>query len=364
MHDFHSQPPTPTMNRPPNAFRRFLPVLVLASAIGLAMILKQTPPRPEPRPLSARATLVEVEPVTVSSRPAVIPAMGTVRPDREIELMPRVSGEILSVSESFIPGGLFRKEEVVLKIEPVDYELAKRQAEKTLAQAKTDLRMEQGNQEVAKKDFELLNDVMAGEDTDLVLRKPQLAMAQASLDSAKAELERARLDLDRTTVRAPFNAVVGNRTANIGARVSPTSALATLIGTDTYWVEVTVPVNQLKWIRIPQEEGDDGSIVRIYDEAAWGAGVFRTGKVRRLAASLEEQGRMARLIVTVDEHDGHHRPCRRGGERLAGPHRLRQHPAARGTEPMGSDSRRRNPPFPPDPAHHADDIRRARPDDF
>lgn len=299
MHD--TPAPSRTDQRKPRMLWRFIPLLALAVAIGLAIFLKSTPPGAEPRPVSARATLVEVEPVHLSSRPAVIPAMGTVRPALEIELMPRVGGEILSVGESFVPGGLFKKGEVVLRIDPVDYELAKRQAEKTLAQARTDLRMEEGSQEVARQDFQLLNEVLDGQDTDLVLRKPQLEMAQASLESAEAELERARIDLERTTVRAPFNAVVGNRTVNVGARVSPTTSFATLVGTDVYWVEVTVPVNQLKWIDIPHTDAQEGSRVRIHDEAAWGTGVFRTGRVRRLAASLEEQGRMARLIVSVDD---------------------------------------------------------------
>jgi hypothetical protein len=41
--------------------------------------------------------------------------------------------------------------------------------------------------------------------------------------------------------------------------------------------------------------------VRVYDQALWGDDVYRTGRVIRLAADLEEQGRMARLIVSVED---------------------------------------------------------------
>jgi len=66
-----------------------------------------------------------------------------------------------------------------------------------------------------------------------------------------------------------------------------------LTGTDAYWVEVTVPVDQLRWIELP------GARARIFNEAAWGATAHRVGKVIRLLSDLEQQGRMARLLVEV-----------------------------------------------------------------
>jgi len=66
-------------------------------------------------------------------------------------------------------------------------------------------------------------------------------------------------------------------------------------------VEAAVPADQLKWIRIPRKSGEKGSEARVYDEAAWGEGVFRKGRVVRLAGDLEEEGRMARLLVSVPD---------------------------------------------------------------
>jgi RND family efflux transporter MFP subunit len=196
---------------------------------------------------------------------------------------------------------VFEKDEKILQIDPVDYEIARRSAEKSVTEAQTNLRIEEGAQAVARQDYELLGEVIGEGDRDLVLRRPQLEMARATVAAAEAELERAQIDLSRTTVEAPFNAIVEGDTVNVGARVTPTTSLATLIGTDNYWIEATVPVGQIQWIEIPGRDSATGSAVRIYDEAAWGGGKFRVGTVRRLAASLEEQGRMARVIIEVED---------------------------------------------------------------
>jgi len=223
------------------------------------------------------------------------------------------------------------------------------QSESLLAQRTSDLearradvakteaawKLELGQQAVARREYELLGKKLSGLDLELVLREPQLATAQANLDAAKAALrsaeaakrfaeaardgaramkeaaeaaaraaeatvaaakaalERARLDLARTELRAPFNATILAENVDPGAIVSPQTTVATLAGTDEFWVQVSLPVDELRWVRIP------GSRVKVYDEAAWGEGVWREGRVVRLLSALEPQGRMARLLVAV-----------------------------------------------------------------
>jgi len=135
-----------------------------------------------------------------------------------------------------------------------------------------------------------------------------LLAAQAARDSARATkdvadvaLKEAELDLERTTVRAPFNAVIKTRHVDLGSQVSAGAPLATLAGTDKYWIQALLPLSQLKWVRIPGVNSKTGSTVRVFHESAWGNGVQRTGTVERLMTDLEPQGRMARLLVTVDD---------------------------------------------------------------
>jgi RND family efflux transporter MFP subunit len=278
-----------------------LPLAVLLAAGVVATWLIDTSPQAKPRPPEPTAALVEVIPVSYSPQRAVIQAMGEVIPARQIDLKPQVSGEVIAISENLLPGGLFRSGQTILKIDPADYELAVSQLSSEVVQAESDLEVERGSQSIARNEFELLAREVSEEDLDLVLRRPQLKSVRAALTLTHAKLEKAKLDLERTTIKAPFNAIVKSRDVNIGARVTDSTLLVNLVGTDAYWVEVSVATNQLQWIHIPRRDSEKGSLVRVYDTALWGDGVYRSGRVIRLAADLEEQGRMARLIVSVED---------------------------------------------------------------
>jgi multidrug efflux pump subunit AcrA (membrane-fusion protein) len=92
-----------------------------------------------------------------------------------------------------------------------------------------------------------------------------------------------------------------SREINIGTRVSPTTTLMTLVGSDSYWIEAPIPASQLKWISTGQQDKASGSAVRIYASAAWGPEVYRSGQLIGLTAMVEENGRMARLLAEVPD---------------------------------------------------------------
>jgi RND family efflux transporter MFP subunit len=281
--------------------RLFLPLLILAVGGGATAWLLATGPQTRPRPPAPSATLVEVQRVAFGPARAMIEAMGTVVAASEVELRPRVAGEVIEISSNLVPGGLFHAGQVLLRIDPTDYELAVRQLAGEVAQAEAALQIEEGNQDIARREYELLGEEFGDEDLELVLRKPQLETVRARLETTRARLEQAKLALERTTVRAPFNGVVQARKVSVGTRVSENSHFATLIGTERYWIEVVLPVRNLRWLQIPETESGQGSSVRIFDQAAWGESVFRQGWVLGLAADLEEHGRLARLLIAVDD---------------------------------------------------------------
>jgi RND family efflux transporter MFP subunit len=189
----------------------------------------------------------------------------------------------------------------MLKIDPADFELAVDQKQAEVAQVEADYRIEEGQQAISKREYELLGQDVSEQDRDLMLRKPQMQTMAAKLKIAKAQLQQSKLDLQRTQITAPFNALVMERNVNVGSHVTTGTNLTQLVGTDIYWVQVALPVDQLKWITIPTGDDTIGSDVRVYNEAAWGKGVYRAGKVVRMEGGLEEMGRMAQLIVAVDD---------------------------------------------------------------
>jgi len=282
-------------------FRGLLPLVVIAVGSFISVWMMETGPQAKPHPRTRNATLVAVRAVDYSSQKTLIPGMGTVAAACNVELQPQVSGEIISLNPNLVPGGHFQKGETLLKIDPTDYRLTVRERATDVAKAKSDLQLEQGNQLIAKKEYTFLGETVSDQEKALMLRQPQLENLQATLEAARAKLDRAQVDLARTEIKAPFNAVILSRDVNLGTRASESSILATLVDTDAYWVEVSVPVSQLRWIQIPHTRKDPGALVRIYDTAAWGDKVFRQGRVIRLKSDLESQGRMARLLVQVED---------------------------------------------------------------
>ncbi len=280
------------------ALKIALPVVILSLGLLGAAYLKNTGPTPKRKPPKKIVSLVEVVPLERSDQPVVVRAMGTVVPSRELVLKPRVSGEIIEMSPAFTPGGFLEAGEEILRIDPTDYELDLSRKRSRVADASSALKLEMGHQEVARREWELLAGEGAGGDGELALRKPHLAKARADLTAARAELKQARLNLERTRITAPFNAVVRERYVVVGSQVSPQEPLAELVGTDRYWVQVSVPVDRLKWITVPATPETRGSPARI----RYGAGMAeRTGAVTRLLSDLETDGRMARLLVAVDD---------------------------------------------------------------
>jgi len=277
-----------------------LPAIVITCGVIAAVWMMQTGPKAKPRERVRNAVMVDVRPVVFGAYQTTVSVMGTVKPKHEVELKPEVSGKVIELGDHLVPGGFVREGETLLVIDPRDYELNVRQLENDVARAEADLKLEIGQQRVARKEYELLGEEVSDEELALMLREPQLESAKANLDAAQINLEQARLDLQRTTVKAPFNAVVISRDVNIGTSVSQSTAIATLVGTDSYWVEASIPVSQLKWVK-PGNTGKPSSTAHVYDPAAWGRDAYRTGKTAGLTADLEEQGRMARLLIEVPD---------------------------------------------------------------
>lgn len=292
-------PPSASEQRHPVIWRWLkwiLPVVVVIAGVVIMQVMIATAPKAERKTPPRTARLVDTLPVARTNLHAVVSAMGMVHPAREVTLHPQVGGTVIEVHPELIPGGIKAAGDVLLRIDPKDYELALRRAESALAAAEGDYQLELGQQALARKEFELLGrgDLSEAERA-LILREPQRAQAEAALASARAALDQARLDLERTTITAPFHAIVRSRSTDLGAQVSPPSPLATLTDVEAYWIIAPVPVSQLAWLAVPERAGETGAAVRVL----FAGQPAREGRVLRLLNELETDGRMAQLLIEV-----------------------------------------------------------------
>ncbi len=290
------------IKRSPNKIFRFfinviLPLAALGCGIAITYHLLQTGPEAKPKKRPPMAALVEVMKIKSSDQQTSVSGMGEIIPAEEVELKPRVSGEIVEISPDFAPGGYFDSGETMLRIDSRDYELIEEQLASQAAQARSDLVIEMGNQRIAERELALLGEDVKDEEKELILRQPQLKQLQAASSFADSKLEKARLDLARTSIMAPFNSIVTEKNVTTGTRVNESTILTRLVGTDVFWLRLTVPVQQLNWITIPIRDGEGGSKVKIRVPS----GSYRMGEVIRLEAELESQGRMAQLLVAIED---------------------------------------------------------------
>lgn len=295
------------------AAKTLLPILVLGAGAATVTWMMQTASQAERTERTRQARLVEVVTAQAGSQRIDVQAQGTVRPARETVVRPQVTGELIEVNDSLEPGERLARDELMVRIEPRDFELAVQMAQSDLDEAKAELLVEQGNQAVAEREYELLDQDLSEQERALVLRQPQLATARARVSRAEAALGDAELDLERTRITAPFDALVVEESVDIGTRLTSTqSEIATLIGTDRFWVELSVPQSDLAWIELPTGDAPGARTV-LRQPRAWGEDVTRQGRVLRLLSDVSERGRMARLLVAVDdplalEPDNHGKP--------------------------------------------------------
>lgn len=275
--------------------------IIIAISAVLVFLIYSTEPTAE-REAATKKTdiLVDVVQVKLGNYNPRIEGLGTVEAAQDIALRPRVNGYVTNISESFIPGGFVNEGDILLEIDHADYENMVQQMESALAQAKSELDIEQGRQNVAEKEYDLLKQTLGDENKSLVLRKPQLSVARANVKSAQAMLNQSKLDLERTSIKAPFDAQILSRNANIGSEIDQNMDLARLIGINEYWVIVNIPVAKLQYINFPKN-GEAGARVIIRNRTAWQKGKVREGRVIRLIGALDGQTRLARILVSIKD---------------------------------------------------------------
>ncbi|WP_145384822.1 efflux RND transporter periplasmic adaptor subunit [Stieleria neptunia] len=275
-----------------------------ASAAAIVVINRTEPTAQTINATRKSAALVETITVQRGTYRPRLSVLGTVQPAQDIVLGPRVSGQVIELSPRFVPGGMVREGDSLLRIDPADFENALSIRKSELQQAQASLEIEQGRQSLAEKELALLEGTIGEANRSLVLREPQIASIRAEFNAAKAAVERAELDLERTRVTAPFDAQILSRSVNVGSQVSPGDELARLVGIEEYWVMAAVPVRSLPWIQFPKpEEGDSrqGSTVRLRNPGSWPEGTERLGQVARMIGTLDQQTRLARVLVTVPD---------------------------------------------------------------
>jgi len=277
-------------------FRALLCGIIIAGGVWSASYLTRSTPKANRQPPAKIIPRVQVQTLVPTNQTIIIKATGTVVPAKKITLKSPVAGEVIKTNPEFSKGGFLKKNTLVLRVDDTDYQLALVRKQSEMVSARYAIALEQGRQEVARREWALINQNQSSGDDELALRKPHLEKVQADLTAAGAGIKQAKLNLQRTQIHSPFNAIVLAKHVETGSQLTVHEPLADLVGTDEYWAQVSIPADRLKWISIPVSREKAGSAARvIYRDAE------RSGSVIKLLGDLEPQGRMARLLIAIKD---------------------------------------------------------------
>lgn len=275
-------------------------VMLITTAIAISFIFSTEPKAQKDGATKRTPMLVDVMPADMGNHVPLIRTYGVVTPSKSVELKPRVSGQVIAVAPHFVPGNFVKQGEWLIKLDPTDFELALQRAKSELTKAESAYEIERGEQIRAQRAFELVSDSVAKENKALILRQPQLKQAQADLETARALVRQAEIELERTSITMPFDGQILSREANLGSQLTPNNMLADVIGTETYWIESSLPLSQLTWLAPPIDSASDANVV-IRNKTAQSSESPNMGRLIQVISTLDDQSRMARVLIEVND---------------------------------------------------------------
>lgn len=285
--------------------RWLLPVFIVAVGIALTATMIMFRPQPPSTPTAERVAPVEVLTVNSVDMNLNVSSQGTVAPRTQTSMVAEVSGRVIAISEKLVAGGFFNTGEVMLTIDPADYEVAVDQAQANLLTAQAQLAQQQAQADQAAREWDLSGRPRENAPV-LALRTPFLREAEARVLYSESELRRAQRQLERTTVRAPYDALVREKAADIGQYLSTGARIAEVFATD--YAEVRLPLSDrdLMWLTLPepgQLAPSDATPVTLYANVAgkqqhWQAQIVRTEGV------VDSNTRMHYAVARVDDPYG------------------------------------------------------------
>jgi RND family efflux transporter MFP subunit len=268
---------------------KILPLLIVvvagAGAAGL-VLTRQKPQTREPEPV---VPVVRVHTVALEDIELTVTSQGTVSPRTRSALVPQVAGRVTHVAQSFVPGGFFEKDDLLLRIDPHDYRQAIVTAGAQVARARVRVVQVEAEAELAREEWDALGE---GEANALTLLEPQLAEAKAALAAALAGVQQAEINLERTEVRAPYAGRVQEKQADLGQVVAPGTPLALIYAVDLAEVRLPLPDDDLAFVDLPLSyRGESGQTA---------AGPMTILRAEFAGRTHEWKGRIVRTEGVID----------------------------------------------------------------
>ncbi len=288
----------------------FIALFVIMAGVFAAMIIVRMPPQADQQLQVAEPPAVQTITVQPQRLQMAVQTRGRVKAQTEIEVITGVSGNITHVAPAFVSGGFFKKGDLLVSIDPAEYDLRVAQAQARVMEAHYQLTREEAEAEQARQEWRQLGE---GDPSPLNLRIPQLKEKKAKLAAEQEELKNARLLRLRTEIRAPFNGRVRTINIGMGQYLNTGDVLGSIYSSDLAEVRLPVNTEELSWVDVPDwpsrsaaVKGAEVILSANYrgEMQAW------RGRIVRSEGAIDEKTGMVMLVAQVSDPFG-----LRGGER-------------------------------------------------
>lgn len=279
-----------------------LPILLLILGIGGSWwLINHKTEADEAKVKKVKHELPTVS-VTTAKQEALqmdVSSQGVVEPRTEIALVPEVSGKVIKVHSAFAPGGYFKKGEMLLTVDPRDFEFAIVRANAAVAEAQKELLREREEAQQAAEEWQALG---SGKASDYVLHKPQLKEREAKLTAAQADLAAAKLQQERCRLLAPFDGWVRDKRVSVGQYLNAGDKIAQLYADDSAEVRLPIAFEQLPFLALPSQDKSIGKWPEVKINVRFGGNEqYWHGRIVRTASSLDDKNAMLYAIAEIPD---------------------------------------------------------------
>lgn len=321
-------------------FKILIPLLVIVGTVFLAKYLLATGPKAKKKPFVKKLSIVEIMTLKKSNYSVTIKASGIVRAGTQTNLVAEVSGRITKISDTFLEGNYFKKNQILLNIDNANYKnsLAIAESDVTSSHAslaqileeekstQRSLRLSQKNLSLGQKEVQrirslwkkrlIARSVLDAEEQklnqlqqkqeDLQGRlnsfKSRKHSVEAKTSATKTRVKQEQLNLSKTMIKAPYSGRVFNKNVDVGQFVAKGGSLGKIYATDFVYVDLPLTLFKYELLGLA-ENFQNANQANQNKEKHFPEVLFTSPTVLNTAKKKRSQwkGRIVRTSAALDE---------------------------------------------------------------
>ncbi|NQU88664.1 MAG: efflux RND transporter periplasmic adaptor subunit [Mariniphaga sp.] len=270
-------------------------IVLLGGSAALSKLFVSMKPEPSRRPEMEIKRFVKTETIKYENISSSVERPGRVVSSSEVTLVSEASGKIEKGEVTLRKGESFKKGQLLAEIYKDEVELALKARKSryltTITTMLPDLRVDYPNQFDAYMNF--FNAIDIDEELPVLPsvsdEKLKIFLSSRNVLSEYYGIQQDEKRLSRHSLYAPFNGAFTQVNFEVGAYVNTGGQIAKMIQTDQLEIEVLIPVEQSRWIKI-------GDKAKVYSKNKVSV---KSGKVVRKANYVDPESQSRSIFVNI-----------------------------------------------------------------